>query len=176
VDEGESLSNVSPHLDPLQVISQTYALYSAASRPVPSYTWDIPTNIRNITAMYETNYTLVLENTARSYDSFLEDLAVVTVYFDSPTAWEFTGTLSSTWIVYLSNVGGLYGLCVGFSLATVVELVWLGWRLFLATDIPGLILEKLSIKMVGRPKMAPPGPGHDPARPSWDVTEDEKNV
>ena len=31
---------------------------------------------------------------------------------------------------YLANVGGLLGLCIGLSIVTVIELLWLAIRLF----------------------------------------------
>jgi len=33
------------------------------------------------------------------------------------------------WVDYFANVGGLLGLCIGLSIVTIMELVWLGMRL-----------------------------------------------
>ena len=35
----------------------------------------------------------------------------------------------SGWVDYFANVGGLLGLCIGLSIVTIMELVWLCMRL-----------------------------------------------
>ena len=60
-----------------------------------------------------------------SYDAFEQDIAVVNVFFDKPTAIEFQNQASMDWYTYLSNVGGVLGLCIGLSIMTLFELIWL---------------------------------------------------
>ncbi len=45
------------------------------------------------------------------------------------TALQFKAQLSQNWVGYLANVGGAFGLCLGFSIATLAELVWLLMRI-----------------------------------------------
>ena len=76
---------------------------------------------RVITPTWETLFT----NITRSYDAFEKDIAVLSVYFASPTAMEYTTKQSKTWLDFISAVGGNGGLCIGFSIVTLLELVWL---------------------------------------------------
>lgn len=75
------------------------------------------------------------ENTLGPFDAYKRDISVVSVFFSVPTVWMFQTTASLTWITFFSNVGGLLGLCVGTSFVTVIELVWLGLRFFLESNI-----------------------------------------
>jgi hypothetical protein len=48
------------------------------------------------------------------------------------TALQFKAQLSQNWVGYLANVGGAFGLCLGFSITTLAELVWLLLRIIKA--------------------------------------------
>ena len=65
----------------------------------------------------------------RSYGAFEEDIAVLNVFFESSTAIEFQNQAAMNWYTYLANVGGVLGLCVGVSIMSIFELVWLALRL-----------------------------------------------
>jgi hypothetical protein len=65
----------------------------------------------------------------QSYDAYDKDIAILSVYFEKPTLLQFGTQASQTWIQYLSNVGGLLGLCIGLSIVTIVEIFWLCARL-----------------------------------------------
>lgn len=84
-------------------------------------------------------------NTYNSYNAYTRDIALVSVFFNVPTVWMFTTTASSTWITFVSNVGGLLGLCVGISFVTAIELVWLCFRFF----VEGSFIERMK-KLVGK--------------------------
>ena len=57
------------------------------------------------------------------YDAFEKDIAMLKVFFESPTAVLIT--TKQTWIDFVSAVGGNGGLFIGFSLVTILELIWL---------------------------------------------------
>jgi acid-sensing ion channel, other len=61
----------------------------------------------------------------KTYDAYKDDIAVVNVYFSSPTAMKFSTTINKTWIDFISGIGGNVGLFIGFSFVTVFELIWL---------------------------------------------------
>lgn len=59
-------------------------------------------------------------------------LAVVSFYFGSPKSTLYTMAVASEWFNIVSNFGAQLGLCVGFSLLSLVEIVyfytWRFWR------------------------------------------------
>ena len=64
-------------------------------------------------------------NEPKLYDAYQDDIAVVNVYFSSPTVIKFTSRINKTWIDFLSGIGGNVGLFIGFSFVTIFELLWL---------------------------------------------------
>jgi hypothetical protein len=60
-----------------------------------------------------------------TYDAYEKDIAILQLYFKSPTMMEYKTFPSQTWISFFSAIGGLLGLCIGMSIVTVIELVWL---------------------------------------------------
>ena len=65
----------------------------------------------------------------REYDAYDEDIAILNIYFDTVSVMQFGTQASQGWIDFFSNVGGLLGLCIGLSIVTIIELVWLCFRL-----------------------------------------------
>ena len=64
------------------------------------------------------------------YDAYEKDIAMVTFYFETSTVFEYTREERMTLIQYISQMGGLLGLCIGFSLISGVEIIyWLTIRL-----------------------------------------------
>ena len=67
----------------------------------------------------------------REYDAYDDDIAIFNVFFERPTALHYTTRPSKGWIDFISAVGGNGGLFIGFSIVTILELVWLvaklGW-------------------------------------------------
>ncbi len=51
---------------------------------------------------------------------------------------EFKSQSSQSWIDYMANVGGLLGLCIGLSIVTVIEIIWLCVRLTIRLMPPGI--------------------------------------
>ena len=60
-----------------------------------------------------------------NYDAYENDIAVLQVYFDTPTVFLFESNLKQTWVGFFSTIGGLLGLCIGLSIVTIIELFWL---------------------------------------------------
>ena len=59
-----------------------------------------------------------------TYHSYEEDIAVATFYFDGPTGSEYMRDARMTIIDFISQLGGLAGVCIGLSLMSVVELIY----------------------------------------------------
>ena len=64
-----------------------------------------------------------------TYDAYEKDIAILQIYFKSPTIIEYGTFPSQTWIDFFSSIGGLLGLCIGLSIVTVIELFWLLLRI-----------------------------------------------
>ena len=63
------------------------------------------------------------------YNAYEKDIAILQIFFDKPSVFQFVSQPSQTWIGFFSAIGGLLGLCLGISLVTFIELVWLCLRL-----------------------------------------------
>ena len=63
------------------------------------------------------------------YDAYDQDVALLHIYFKCSTVFQLGIQPTMTWIDFMSQVGGLLGLCIGVSIVTVIELVWLCLRL-----------------------------------------------
>ena len=65
-----------------------------------------------------------------TYNAFEEDIAVVNFYFDKSSILQFTRQESMTEIGFISQLGGLLGLFIGFSFISAIEIIyWLTIRL-----------------------------------------------
>ena len=62
---------------------------------------------------------------AVGYDAFDNDIAKVHIYFKTPTAFKIRGTPFMSATLFVSNIGGIFGLVLGMSIVTLFELVWL---------------------------------------------------
>ena len=91
-------------------------------------------NISNLSSVVESSQRMTKPNLSqnntftslqRSYDAYEKDIAVLNVFFASPTVIEYTTKESKSWFDFLSAVGGNGGLFIGFSIVTVLELGWL---------------------------------------------------
>ena len=59
-----------------------------------------------------------------TYDAYQRDIAMVTFFFESTTAFEYTRDERMTLIQYISQMGGLMGLCTGFSFISAIEILY----------------------------------------------------
>jgi len=67
----------------------------------------------------------ILNNSIDIYDGFEKDIANLKIFFEETKFAQYLITPSFTWSIFISNVGGIFGLFIGLSLATIFELVWL---------------------------------------------------
>ena len=66
----------------------------------------------------------------QGYDAYEKDIAIVTFFFESSDSFEFLKQSKTSVIEFISQIGGLLGLCMGFSFISVVELIyWLTFKL-----------------------------------------------
>ena len=68
-------------------------------------------------------------SSTKKYDAYEKDIAVLNVFFDSPTVMQFKSQPRQSWTDYFSAVGGALGLCIGLSIMTLVELIFLCLRM-----------------------------------------------
>ena len=113
-------------INPQIWVQQVIDGFLATEGKVPKYLAPMVSNIRNVKDSY------ILQNffpgLPKKYDAFEKDIAVVNVFFDTSTVMQFQSLPSQSWIGYFSNVGGALGLCIGLSIMTLMELVFLCFR------------------------------------------------
>ena len=64
-----------------------------------------------------------------TYDAFEKDISVVNFYFARPTVTQFKRDQRLTWVDYISQIGGLLGLAMGFSIISAIEIFyWMTFR------------------------------------------------
>ena len=70
------------------------------------------------------------ENRDKEYKAFKEDIAVVNIFFGKDSLPEYETDQRMTIWDFISNIGGLLGLCAGISILSCAEIVyWLGFRM-----------------------------------------------
>ena len=77
---------------------------------------------------YKDNF---VTNSVFEYDAFVNDIGILNVFFETPIALEYTTQQSKTWLDFISAVGGNGGLFIGFSIVTILEIIWLFFQAFL---------------------------------------------
>jgi hypothetical protein len=119
------LENVTkPQIWGRQIIEQ----YVRRNKTLPaSLTNKIQSSKRTIKRSYV--FSNFFEDLPKEYDAYDKDIAVLTVFFDSTTVMMFKSQRRQSWLDYFANVGGALGLCIGLSIITVVEIVWLCLRM-----------------------------------------------
>jgi len=115
------------YIDPPIWGQQVYDSYNATSSIRPDFLANITSNIRTVKKSYQLHS--LFKNMSKEYNAFTEDITVLNVYFDSTTVMVFQTQTTQSWITYLSNVGGSLGLCIGLSIITIAELVWVLLRM-----------------------------------------------
>ncbi len=88
----------------------------------------IEKNIRNLNpTLLQDN---IFKNLEREYDAYENDIAILSVFFESSTVLQYATKQSRTWVDFISAVGGNGGLFIGFSIVTLVELIYIVFQLF----------------------------------------------
>ena len=64
------------------------------------------------------------------YDAFDKDIAILNVFFETPTVLEYTTKHSITWFDFIAAAGGIGGLFIGFSIVTILEIIYLFFQAF----------------------------------------------
>jgi len=59
-----------------------------------------------------------------SYNAFERDIAIINIFYGDATAMEYERGLKMTAIDFISSLGGLFGLFLGFSLLSFVEIIY----------------------------------------------------
>ena len=100
---------------------------------VPSYaksTSQTMNNIRRFAPESKMNGLILKDYRMKhqKYHAFKTDIAVANFYFDKSTIIKFQRNLRMTWIDYISQIGGLLGLAMGFSFVSFMEVIY--WILF----------------------------------------------
>ena len=98
---------------------------------VPRYISDhYSTNIRNFTKPGETSDVFTIMNRKqKTYDAYEKDIGMVSFFFETTTAYEFYRVPKMTWSDFISQLGGMLGLCMGLSLVSIFEFVyWFTWN------------------------------------------------
>ena len=71
---------------------------------------------------YKANF---VTNSVVDYDAYDNDIAILNGFFETPIVLEYTTQQSKTWFDFISAVGGNGGLFIGFSIVSILEIVWL---------------------------------------------------
>ena len=58
------------------------------------------------------------------YNAYEKDIAVLEIFWETQTVLFFSSEQRQNWIGFLSNIGGILGLCIGISIVTFVEIFW----------------------------------------------------
>lgn len=101
-----------------QVINEYQQKYNTK----PVFLADIESNQRSLESLAQVD---VFKTIDQNYNAFEQDIAILSVFFDTPTVLQFGTQSRQGWIDFFSNVGGLLGLCIGMSIVTLIELLWL---------------------------------------------------
>ena len=59
-----------------------------------------------------------------TYDAYEKDIAVVDFIFESNTVFEYRREQRMTFVQYISQIGGLLGLWMGFSFISAIEILY----------------------------------------------------
>ena len=92
----------------------------------------VPDYVKSIPSSQRVNKDVVFKKmTGVKYDAYERDIAAVHFYFETPTVFQYARSPKMTWIDFVSQIGGLLGLCLGFSVCMGVEvLYWVFCRIW----------------------------------------------
>ena len=114
-------------IHPLIWAKQVIENFKATKGKVPSYLSNLETSKRIIKE--SSVLPKFFEGMPKEYDAYEKDIAVLKVFFDSSTVMQYQSQPRQSWTDYFAAVGGALGLCIGLSIMTVIELIWLCIRM-----------------------------------------------
>ncbi len=87
---------------------------------------DIKSNIRRTQGETQQEDIIFKKDNSRepTHNAYEKDIALVTFFFESSTAFEYVRQPRMTIIDFISQLGGLLGLCMGFSFISAVEIAY----------------------------------------------------
>jgi len=92
-----------------------------------SYDSSIPSYISNLANPMRRRHKdqlLVTESTDDFYNAWEEDIAVVNIFFGKDTVMEFERSIRMGPVDFIASLGGLFGLCLGFSIISFLEIIY----------------------------------------------------
>ena len=114
---------MNPHMWAKQVQDE----YHFSKGSLPPYISNIPSNIKRYVPSPNKTESLTFKDANDAnprYDMFEKDIAIVKFYFDKPTVFQFKRFERLTITGYISQIGGLLGLAMGFSFVSAVEIFY----------------------------------------------------
>ena len=94
---------------------------------IPNYLSSVMSNIRKYVPSSEKSKSLTFKDANIAdpqYDAFKKDIAIVRFYFDKSTILQFKRYERLTTTGYISQIGGLLGLAMGFSFVSAAEMCY----------------------------------------------------
>jgi hypothetical protein len=64
-----------------------------------------------------------------TYNAYDEDIATMEIFLDTPTILYYNSQHRLNWISFLSSIGGILGLCIGITIVTFVQILWMLFKL-----------------------------------------------
>jgi amiloride-sensitive sodium channel len=116
-----------PQIFGTQVLDQLNSTNGSDPGSIPAYAANVTSSRRYLLRTFVMDN--VFDKLEREYDAYDSDIAMLNIYFDAVSVMQFGTQESQGWIDFFSNVGGLLGLCIGLSIITIIELIWLCCRL-----------------------------------------------
>jgi hypothetical protein len=86
-----------------------------------------PTFLNNVKSNYRylTRKPMTFTQMDRKYNAYEKDIAIFQVYFETPSVFQYLSKPSQNWVGFFSLIGGLLGFCLGISLVSFIEVIWL---------------------------------------------------
>lgn len=108
---------------------QVFEEYNKTLKKNPDYIKCLRSNIREVSEDLLQRGTF---NSSKiiSYDAFEKDISMLQVFFDSVAVIKFETVPRLNWVNFISNIGGLMGLCLGFNVFTLIEVISLMFEIF----------------------------------------------
>jgi hypothetical protein len=113
---------------------------------IPNYLSDLQSSQRSLKSSVSMQN--IFTEISRDYDAYDRDIAMVSVYFDTPVALQFGTQATQSWVEFLSDVGGLLGLCIGLSIVTVAEIFWICLKIVRKLCVSKNIFSKISTRLL----------------------------